>query len=175
VPKWSIDGQESVDKVAPEGFTPSDDNISVTAAEFAQFNGAHLLRAVDVRITGGTSTHVIYLIGLQAKDGNLVTNAVRLASESTTYMSCGFEGADATAVSFHWTSDENAATIRVQPQEGSPAEGEDQACSWEGKLRWVDRVGFRVHKIRDLCTLAPKDVVIDDWGVITTKARLREK
>lgn len=175
VPTRSIGGEESDDKVAPEGFTPSDDNISVTAAEFAQFNGAHLLKAVDVRITGGTSTHVIYLIGLQAKDGNLVTNAMRLASESTTYMSCGFEGADATAVNFHWTSDENAATIRVQPQEGSPAEGEDQACSWEGKLRWVDRVGFRVRKIRDLCSLAPKDVVIDDWGAITTKARVREK
>ena len=90
-------------------------------------------------------------------------------------MNCGFEGADATAVNFRWISDENAATIRVQPQEGSPVEGDSQACSWEGKLRWVDRVGFRVRKIRDLCTLAPKDVVIDDWGVIRTKARLREK
>ena len=173
VSKWSIGGEESDDNVAPEGFTPSDDNTSVTAAEFAQFNGAHLLRAVDVRTTGGTSIHVIYLIGLQAKGGNLVTNAVRLASESTTYMHCGFEGADATAVTFDWMTDENAATIRVQPQEGSPGDGNNQACSWEGKLRWVDRLGFRVRKIRDLCTLAPKDVVIDDWGAITTKPRMR--
>ena len=175
VPKWSIGGEESDDSIAPEGFTPSDGNISVTATEFAQLNGAHLLKAVDVRTTGGTSIHVIYLIGMQVKDGHLVTSAVRLASEGTMYRSCGFEAADATALNFHWTANENAATIHVQPQEESPASGETESCPWEGKLRWVDSVGFRVRKIRDLCALAPEDVVIDDWGKITTKARVREQ
>lgn len=175
LPKWGIGGEESDDSIAPEGFTPSDPNISVTATEFARASGAHLLTAVEVRTTGATSIHVVYLIGLQAKAGKLVANAVRLASEGTTYRNCGFDAADATALNFHWMAGENAATIRVQPQEGSHGEGEDEACAWEGKLRWVDGVGFRVRKIRDLCTLAPKDVVIDNWGAITTKARVREQ
>jgi hypothetical protein len=175
VPKWSIGGEESDDGVAPEGFTPSDGNIIVTATEFAQSSGAHLLKAVDVRTTGGTSIHVMYLIGMQVKDGNLVTNAVRLASEGTVYQSCGFEAADATALNFHWMAEENAATIRVQPHEASTVEGGTESCPWEGNLRWVDGVGFRVRKIRDLCGLAPTDVAIDDWGEITTKARVREQ
>jgi hypothetical protein len=176
VPKWSIGGEESDDIVGPEGFTPSDGNIVVTATEFAQVGGAHLLKAVDARTTGGTSIHVIYLIGMQVKDGNFLTNAVRLASEGTVYQNCGFEAADATALNFQWTAGENASTIRVQPQEASSSvEGETQSCPWEGKLLWVDGVGFRVRKIRDLCALAPQDVVIDDWGEITTKARVREQ
>ena len=174
VPKWSIGGEESDDAIAPEGFTPSDGNIIVTATEFAQSTGAHLLKAVDVRTTGGTSIHVMYLIGMQVKDGKLLTNAVRLASEGTVYQQCGFEAADATALNFHWMTEENTATIRVQPQEASTVEGGTESCPWEGKLRWVDGVGFRVHKIRDLCGL-PRDVVIDDWGEITTKARVREQ
>ena len=175
VPKWSIGGEESDDGIAPERFTPSDGNIIVTATEFAQSTGAHLLKAVDVRTTGGTSIHVMYLIGMQVKDGKLLTNAVRLASEGTVYQHCGFEAADATALNFHWMAEENTATIRVQPQEASTGEGETESCPWEGQLRWVDGVGFRVRKIRDLCGLAPRDVVIDDWGEITTKARVREQ
>jgi hypothetical protein len=175
VPKWSVGGEEGADRVAPDGFTPSDGNIIVTATEFAQSSGAHLLKAVDVRTTGGTSTHVMYLIGMQVKDGNQVTNAVRLASEGTVYQHCAFEAADATALNFHWMAEESAATIRVQPQEASTVEGETESCSWEGRLRWVDGVGFRIRKTRDLCGLAPRDVVIDDWGEITTKERVREQ
>jgi hypothetical protein len=176
VAKRSIGGEESDEDVAPKQFTPSDDNRSVTASEFAKVNGAHLLRVVD-SLKSPNVIHIVYLVGIEAKDGTLVTNAVRLASEGTTYMGCGFEGADSTAVSFRWIEVEHGAIVRVQPQEESSMQeanrGDDQpkACSWEGKLRWVEGAGFRVRKNRDLCTLKAQDVVIDDHGAITAKPR----
>lgn len=176
VPKWGIGAEKSDQDPAPQQFTPSDNVRAVMASEFANVNGAHLLKVVD-SMKSPNVIHVVYLVGIEAKDGKLVTNAVRLASEGTTYMGCGFEGADASAISFHWIDAEHAAGVRVQPQEESSMQaanrGDDQpkACSWEGKLRWVEGTGFRVRKVRDLCSLMPQDVVIDDRGKISAKPR----
>jgi hypothetical protein len=175
VPKWGIAGEKSNEDAPPQQFTPSDNNRAVSAKEFANVNGAHLLKVVD-SLKSPNVIHVVYLVGIEAKDGTLVSNAVRLASEGTTYMGCGFEGADSTAFSFRWIDAEHAASVRVQPQEESSMEeanrgDQPKSCSWEGKLRWVEGTGFRVRKIRDLCTIKPQDVVIDDRGTISAKPR----
>jgi hypothetical protein len=119
---------------------------------------------------------VLYLIGLQAKDGSLVSNAVRLASNGSRYVHCDGEAADATALSFNWISAESAANVVVQPADSDDiAEDQPASCSWTGKLRWVDGVGFRVRKTQDLCKAETKQVAIDDLGRITTKPRVREE
>jgi hypothetical protein len=175
VPKWSIGGEKTDDAAAPQGFTPSDDSLVTTASEFQIVSGTHLLKAVRTR---APETRVLYLVGIQAKAGKLISNAVRLASNGTTCARCGQEPADSTALSFNWIPPEQAAFVVVQPQESAVwANGEEPApsCAWEGKLRWVDGIGFRVRKLRDLCKLATKDVSIDEQATISTKARVRDR
>ncbi|HYX69613.1 MAG TPA: hypothetical protein VE825_10805, partial [Terriglobales bacterium] len=172
VPKWVIGGEKSDDDKEPADYTPSDNYIRVTARQFATANGAHLLKAIYERNPGGGPIRVLYLVGLQVKDGKLVTNAVRLASNGTRYMHCGQEAADSTAVSFNWIPAESAANVVVQPGDSDQIEPPDPApCSWSGKLRWADGVGFRVRKTRELCKAAAKDVTINDLGNIATKPR----
>ena len=175
IPKWVLGGEESDDDKEPPDFTPSDNDIHITAREFATAKGAHLLKAVYARGTGGSITRVLYLVGLQVKDGKVVTNAVRLASNGTRYMHCGQEAADSTAIAFSWVPAESGANVVVQPGDSDQIEPPDPApCSWAGKLRWVDGVGFRVRKLRDMCKALPKDVTINDLGNITTKPRVAE-
>jgi hypothetical protein len=115
---------------------------------------------------------------VQLKVGTLVANAVRVASSGSKYAGCGQEAADSTATRFNWNPAEQSALVTIEPVEQTiMANGEDspQQCTWEGRLRWVDGLGFRVRKLHDLCKAVAQDVSIDQQGNISTKPRQRDQ
>jgi len=93
----------------------------------------------------------VYWIGLEAVQGTVEANAVRLASTGTTYSHCNQWLADGTASLIQRKPGVPEATVHVQAQESPDiAENEPQACPWAGVLRWNPAAGFRVRKLRDL-------------------------
>lgn len=176
VAKWVLGGEQ--DEVeAPVGYTPTDTNLSTVAVELAHAEGLRVLKVVTRRDLGrGASNRVVYLVGLQNNRGTLVGNAVRLASDASTYKGCGLDAVDPTAIAFSWVSADAGARVRVQSEEASPDFNPDgpSPCVWEGRLRWVSGTGFSVRKIRDLCSVKARDVVIDDRGSISSRPRERQ-
>jgi hypothetical protein len=94
----------------------------------------------------------VYWIGLEAVQGTVVANAVRLASTGTTYSHCNQWLADGTASLIQRKPGVAEATVHVQAQESPDiAENEPQACPLRLASSGAPRPkGFRVRKLRDL-------------------------
>lgn len=176
IEKWDISGEQTDEAAPPADFTP---------IEVDHQYGVHLLetrpgfRAIEVTLTstqGDTGqVRVVYWIGLEAVKGTLVTNAVRLASTSTSYGGCGQWLADGSASLIQRKPGLAEATVHVQSQEPPMvAENEPQACPWAGVLHWKPAAGFRVRKLRDLCGSPIQIVMISGEGAVTSKDASKE-
>jgi hypothetical protein len=166
IAKWDISGEETDEVDPPADFTPTGVDHQYRIHMLETRPG---FRAIEVTLTSGP-VRVVYWIGLEAVQGTLVANTVRLASTGTSYGSCNQWLADGTASLIQRTPGLAEATVHVQSQE-SPmvADNEPQACSWAGMLHWKRAAGFRVRKLRDLCDSPTQIVTISEDGVVTSK------
>lgn len=177
IEKWDISGEQTDEVEPPADFTPIGVNYQYRVHKLETRPG---FRAVGVTLTsaqGDTGqVRVVYWIGLEAVQGALVTNAVRLASTGTSYGGCNQWLADGSACLVQRKPGIADAAVHVQSQE-SPmvvAENEPQACLWAGVLHWKPAAGFRVRKLRDLCDSPSKIVMISEDGAVTSKDAPRE-
>jgi hypothetical protein len=190
IPKWGIAGDvtdeyktnEHKDVVpinAGDLYGASERYVPIDADDAYR---THLLeerpgfRAFDVILTVGSQksspVHVIYWVGLEAVDGKLVANAVRLAGESWVYGGCGEEYMEGTARFIRRKAGIAEATVAVQgrynPESSSafppdyPTEGPN--CVWTDLLLWKAGAGFRVRKLAEDCKAPHREVKINDDG-----------
>ena len=192
IPKWGIAGEETdeyktnehKDVVpintgdlygAPGSYVPIDADDAYRTHVLEQRPG---FRAFDIILTVGsaksTPVHVIYWVGLEAVDGKLVANAVRLAGESWVYGGCGEEYWEGTARFIRRKAGIAEATVEVQgrynPESSDafppdyPTEGPN--CVWTDFLHWKAGAGFRVRKLGQDCKAPHREVKITDDGSI---------
>jgi len=117
------------------------------------------------------TVHVVYWVGLEAVDGKIVSNAVRLASEGQQYFSCGQWLDDTSTYYLQVKASLAEATIGVQPRpetvlEQRNDEGHKAPCSWTGLLHWKPGNGFRVRKLAENCGEPSHETTISDDGNI---------
>lgn len=192
IPKWGIVGDETDEYKTNE----HKDAVPINAGDLDRTPGnylpidaddayrTHLLeqrpgfRAFDVVLTVGSGksspVHVIYWVGVEAVDGKLVANAVRLAGESWVYGGCGEEYFEGTARFIRRKAGVAEATVGVQgrynPESSDafppdyPAEGPN--CVWTDFLHWKAGAGFRVRKLGEDCKALHREVKITDDGSI---------
>jgi hypothetical protein len=192
IPKWGIAGDETDEYKTNE----HKDAVPINARDLDGTPGSyvpidaddayhtHLLeqrpgfRAFDVILTVGSEksspVHVIYWVGLEAVDGKLVANAVRLAGESWVYGGCGEEYWEGTARFIRRKAGVAEATLGVQgrynPESSNafppdyPTEGPN--CVWTDLLHWKAGAGFRVRKLAEDCKAPHREVKITDDGSI---------
>jgi hypothetical protein len=192
IPKWGIAGDETdeyktnehKDAVpinagdlygASESYVPIDADDAYRAHVLEQRPG---FRAFDTILTVGSAksspVHVVYWVGLEAVDGKLVANAVRLAGESWVYGGCGQEYHEGTARFIRRKAAMAEATVGVQgrynPESSDafppdyPTEGPN--CVWTDFLHWKAGAGFRVRKLGEDCKAPHQEVKITDDGSI---------
>jgi len=192
IPKWGIAGDETDEyktnehkDVVPinagdlygasESYVPIDADDAYRTHVLEQRPG---FRAFDVVLTVGSGksspVHVIYWVGLEAVDGKLVANAVRLAGESWMYAGCGQEYWEGTARFIRRNAGMAEATVGVQgrynPESSNafppdyPTEGPN--CVWTDLLHWKAGAGFRVRKVAEDCKAPHREVKITDDGSI---------
>jgi len=192
IPKWGIAGDETDeyktnehkdavpisagDLYGSESYVPIDADDAYQTHVLEQRPG---FRAFDVVLTveSGKSSpvHVIYWVGLEAVDGKLVANAVRLAGESWVYGGCGQEYREGTARFIRRKAGLAEATVGVQgrynPESSTafppdyPTEGPN--CVWTDLLHWKAGAGFRVRKLAEDCKALHQEVKISDDGFIS--------
>jgi hypothetical protein len=192
IPKWGIAGDvtdeyktnEHKDVVpinagdldgASESYVPIDADDAYRTHVLEQRPG---FRAFDTILTVGSGkaspVHVIYWVGLEAVDGKLVANAVRLAGEGWVYGGCGEEYMEGTARFIRRKPGMAEATVGLQgrynPESSDafppdyPTEGPN--CVWTDLLRWKAGAGFRVRKLGKDCKAPHQKVKITDDGSI---------
>ncbi len=171
VPKWSISGEETDEAEAPIGYTPHE-SIGFKTRRIETRPGFETV-AVVLSWRPSDPVHVLYWIGVEAVNGILVANGVRLASESTSYIHCGTSKNDGTATSVQQKPGIAEATVHVQPRElvsGIDLEADQgPSCSWTGLLRWKPGVGFRVQKTAQNCKTSGATVIISDEGRVSMR------
>lgn len=151
-------------------FVKAEDNYHTHILE--QRPGFRAFDAVLTAMPGQANLgHVLYWIGLEAVDGRLVSNAVRLASDGFVYGGCGQEYREGTATSIRKKADIVEATLRVQGQfeyeYTNPYPTEGPNCVWASLLHWKPGAGFRVRKLADNCKFAHQEVTITEDGVLS--------
>jgi len=192
IPKWGIagdvtdeyktDGHKDIVPInagdlygASESYVPIDADDAYRTHVLEQRPG---FRAFDTILTVGAEkknpVRVIYWLGLEAVDGNIVANAVRLAGESWVYGGCGEEYREGTARFIRRKAGVAEATVGVQgrynPESSSafppdyPTEGPN--CVWTDLLHWKAGAGFRVRKLAEDCKAPHEEVKIADDGSI---------
>jgi hypothetical protein len=193
IPKWGIAGdvtdeyktnehKEVVPISAGDLYGASQSYVPINADDTYR---THLLeqragfRAFDVILTVGSAksspVHLIYWVGLEAVDGKLVANAVRLAGESWVYGGCGEEYSEGTARFIKRKPGMAEATSEVQgrynPESSTafppdyPTEGPN--CVWTDLLHWKAGSGFRARKLGEDCKAPHREVKITDDGSIS--------
>ena len=196
IPKWGIAGEETDEYKTNEhkdivpikaGDSCCNDNFVPIGADDEY--RTHVLeqrpgfRAFDAILTVGSEesnpVHVIYWVGLEALDGKIVANAVRLAGESWMYAGCGQEYTEGTARSVRRKEGLAEATVEVQgpynPDSSTafppdyPTEGPN--CVWTDFLHWKAGAGFRVRKLGEDCKAPHENIKISDDGILTTPAK----
>ena len=196
IPKWGIAGEETDEYKTNEhkdivpikaGDSCCNDNFVPIGADDEY--RTHVLeqrpgfRAFDAILTVGSEksnpVHVIYWVGLEALDGKIVANAVRLAGESWMYGGCGQEYTEGTARSVRRKEGLAEATVEVQgpynPDSSTafppdyPTEGPN--CVWTDFLHWKAGAGFRVRKVGEDCKAPHENIKISDDGILTTPAK----
>lgn len=185
IEKWVISGEKSDESVAPAGYTPELRNDEYRTSPLEDRAGFHALQVV---MTSGAQSgadqsssqpvHVVYWIGVEAVNGKLVSSAVRVASDASTYGSCAADAHDGTAISIEQQGGMAAATVHVRPAAFSarelappqPGDAEVPAgCVWIGALYWKPGDGFRVRKTDQDCDEGMPQVSITDDGQISLK------
>jgi hypothetical protein len=121
------------------------------------------------------AVHVLYWIGLEATQGTVLTNAVRVASEASQFAQCGEELHDGTAISLERAPGLAEVTLRIRPQdrsfmENASDEKAGSPCVWSGVLRWKAGSGFRIRKLAENCKESAADAKINDEGQISLAA-----
>jgi hypothetical protein len=172
--KWDISAEEPDEAAAPQGFTPMNVNYQYRVNALEGHTGFRALAVILTSPQPGVDSNtarVVYWIGLEVVQGALVTNAVRLASNATSYGGCNQWLADGSASLIQRKPGLAEATVRVQGQEvPMVAEDQPQACPWVGVLHWKAASGFRVRKLKDLCDSPAQLVSISEEGAVSSKA-----
>lgn len=176
IAKWSI-GSDDADEAASTdlaAYTPVEAPDKYTVAPLEQKPGFHAVQAVLIipppaGAPKDRPQHVVFWIGVEAANGEFITNAVRLASETTEYAHCEQNLHDGTATSIQPKKGIAEATVHVQPKELPVESGDKPPCAWTGVLHWKPATGFRVRKIDDDCESPVLTVKITDAGAISAK------
>ena len=175
IPKWTLGDDAADEGTAPEGFTPVNENDRYGIGLLQQRPG---FKAIYVVLNDAnndrSSAHVLYWIGLERANDDVISSAVRVASDAQTYGGCGHYRDDATAVALAVKHGMAEATVTVQPQEQTimseeNAKDDRPQCAWSGVLHWKAGSGFRVRKVADHCQIPRKQVTIDQNGGVQCK------
>ena len=196
IPKWGIAGEQTDEYKTDEhkDIVPIKAGNSCCSDHFVPIGAddaysTHVLeqrpgfRAFDAVLAVGSEkpnpVHVVYWIGLEAVDGTIVANAVRVAGESWMYTGCGQEYREGTARSIRRKAGVAEATVGVQgpynPESSTafppdyPTEGPN--CVWTDFLHWKAGAGFRVRKVGEDCKAPHEDIKISDEGNLTVPAK----
>ena len=184
IPKWILSGEKTDESAAPAGYTPVAANDRYHISPLADRPGFHALQAVltfdsspsaNSSQDSAGSSHVVYWIGVEAVNGKLVSNAVRVASDGSTYGSCAADSHDGTAISIEPQGGMAAATVHVRPPDAlvqSSSTGDSDVpsdCVWIGALYWKPATGFQVRKVDQDCDAGMPLVSISEDGQITVK------
>lgn len=184
IPKWVLSGEKTDEGEAPVGYTPSAANDRYRTSSLEDRPGFHALEAVltsdaassaNANHDSPESSHVVYWIGVEAMNGKLISSAVRVASDGSTYGSCAADSHDGTAISIEQQSGMAAATVHVRPpdalvQSSNPGESNiPSGCVWIGGLYWKPGSGFQVRKLDQDCDAGMPLVSIGEDGQITVK------
>jgi hypothetical protein len=196
IPKWGIAGEVTDEYKTNEfkdivpikaGDSCCDDHFVPLGSDDAY--STHILeqrpsfRAFDAILTVGSErsnpVHVVYWVGLEVVDGEIVANAVRLAGESWMYGGCGQEYREGTARFIRRKAEVAEATVGVQgpynPDSSTafppdyPTEGPN--CVWTDFLHWKAGAGFRVHKVGEDCKAPHENIKISEDGSLTVPAK----
>lgn len=182
VEKWNIGGEESTQQrldwpapQQPEFSAPVDDGATYNVRALEDRPAFHALQATLAweghHFEKSGVAHVVYWIGLEWAGGELVSNAVRLASEAQTMSGCNDFLDDATSSSLHIKPLTAEAAVRVQPRTQAELEqGEAVPCQWVGLVHWKAGAGFRVRKLSEYCKASPRVISISDDGTIKAAA-----
>lgn len=184
IPKWVLSGEKADESARPRGYTPLPTYDRYRTEPLEDRGGFHSFQVALTTTSGAVydeppsgPTHVVYWVGLEAVDGKLVANAVRMASDGSITASCAQETHEGTAIAIEPQRGMAAATVHVQPSRSpdgpaeKPTEEADaaSACVWIGGLYWKTATGFQVRKIDDDCEAGMPEVSISEEGQITVK------
>jgi hypothetical protein len=174
ISQWGISGEKTDETEAPKEWLPLTAKDSYRTHILEQRPG---FRAFDATLTAMPDHpevgHVLYWVGIEAVDGQLMANAVRLATDGYVYGGCGAEYREGTATSVHKKSAVAEATLRVQGQfeyeYANPYPTDGPNCVWTSLLRWKPGAGFRARKLAEDCKSAHQEVTITEDGAIMGK------
>lgn len=185
IDKWVISGEKTDEGTGPAGYTPEFRNDEYRTTSLEDRAGFH---AVQVVMTSDAQTgaeqgsfhpvHVVYWVGVEALKGKLISSAVRVASDGSTYGSCAADAHDGTAISIEQQGGMAAATVQVRPaafsaREMAPPQPDDAevpaGCVWIGALYWKPGAGFRVRKTDQDCDEGAPQVSITKDGQISVQ------
>lgn len=184
IPKWALSGEKTDEGAAAAGYTPQSRNDEYRVAPLEDRTGFHALEAVmtsdsrtAVNEDAPEAVHVVYWIGVEAVNGKVVANAVRVASDGSTYGSCAADAHDGTAISIEQQGGMAAATVHVRPAVApvdlAPPQPDDaqipSGCVWVGALYWKQGSGFHVRKTEPDCDAGMPHVSISEDGQISVK------
>ena len=171
---WAIGGEAMSDEQAPDGYLPLNANDSYQSRILEQRPGFVAFEAVLKARPENTPVHVVYWIGIEAVNGTVVANAVRVASDGYAYGNYGNEYLDSTASMIRRKASAAEATVRVQgqfnPEYESPYPSGEADCVWDGLLHWKAGSGFRVRKVKEDCQAQHLQVKITDEGTLQAGA-----
>ncbi len=176
IPKWTLGDDAADEATPPAGFTPIEDPAETDHYSIGELEHRPEFRAFRVVLNSGATPgnplrQVLYWVGLQRNQDDVIASAVRVASNAQTYGGCGRYRDDATAVSLNLKPNVAEAAVTVQPQQQTIMTEPDHPdeCSWSGVLHWKAGAGFRVRKSADLCKVVRKNVTIGSDGTIEAK------
>ena len=174
IPKWGISGEATDESEPPKDFEPIPAEDVYHSHILEQRPGFRVFDAVLSAVPGRPDFgHVLYWIGLEVVDGNLVASAVRLATDGYVYGGCGTEFHEGTATSVQRKPNVAEAKLRVQGQfeyeYTDPFPEQAPKCVWTSVLHWKPGAGFRSRKLADECKLPHQEVTITEDGVVHGK------
>jgi hypothetical protein len=167
---WAIGGETVNEDQPPEGYLPLSATDSYQSRLLEQRAGFRAFETVLKSRPENTSVHVVYWLGIEAVNGTVIANAVRLASDGYVSGDFGNEYLDSTASAIKRKAGAAEAAVRVQgqfnPEYTSPYPNGDADCVWDGALHWKAGMGFRVRKLKEDCQAAHLEVKITDEGKV---------
>ena len=183
IEKWVLSGEKNDEGAAPAGYTPefrNDEYRTTSLEDRAGFHAVQVVMTSDAQSRAEQGSfhpvHVVYWLGVEAAYGKLISSAVRVASDGSTYGSCAADAHDGTAISIEQQGGMAAATVHVRPaafsgREMAPPQPDDAevpaGCVWIGALYWKPGAGFRVRKTDQDCDEGAPQVSITKNGQIS--------
>lgn len=168
IPKWGIGGLATDEEQGPEGYMLSDADDLYRSKLLEERPGFRAFQTVLTARPTNNPVHVVYWVGLEAVDGKITANAVRLAGEDYAYEGYGSYFHESTATSVRQKAGTAEATARVQGpfdyEQTNSYPTEEGNCVWDGLLHWKSGSGFRVRKLAEDCKAPHREVKIADDG-----------